>query len=107
MSKKSFSFYRTDKPEPVEFELNGETIGCQPEIQGMDLLMFVAAIDQDNPAAGAKAVLDFLRKAILPEDWDRFVKTANAPQSGVGPEALSEISGYLSEVYTKRPTPSS
>lgn len=100
---KTFSYYRNDEPEPVAFELNGTTVRCQPLISGMQLLKFVAATTQGG-AESAVAVLDFLQAVVLPEDWETFDRVASDPRSGVGPEQLGEIAGWISEIYTGRPT---
>lgn len=100
---KTFSFYRETIPEPIPFVLNGRDFRIQPVISGMQLLQFVAATTQGG-AESAVAVLDFLKAVVLPEDWDAFIEVTSDPRSGLGPEELGELAGWMSEQYTERPT---
>ena len=101
---KNFSFYRAEETPPIEFSLNGQVIRCHPTISGMTLLKFVASTTDGDGGAMSAAILEFLKVVILTEDWERFDSTASDPRSGVGPEQLGEIAGWLSEIYTSRPT---
>jgi hypothetical protein len=69
----------------------------------MQLLKFVAATTQGG-AESAVAVLDFLKAVVTPEDWAEFDRVASNPRSGLGPEQLGELAGWMSEQYTERPT---
>lgn len=101
---KNFSFYRSEELPPVQFVLNGQVIRCHPSISGMTLLKFVAASSGGDGGAMSSAILDFLKAVVYPEDWPKFDAVASDPRSGVGPEQLGEIAGWLSEAYTGRPT---
>jgi hypothetical protein len=99
----------------VFFFLNGQKIQCVDEIDGLTFFEFAQVAGgafgsegaEPNLAALAGAaggVIDLMRAAIIEEDWPLFVKEVKAPKSGVGPEQLAEIMGWLMEQYVESPT---
>lgn len=96
-----------DENEPFDLTLGdgGDKVTCQPSIDGLALLEF-AAISSRNYTSGqrAAAILNFLRKAIMPSSWNRFEDFVQKYQVDI--DGLGDICSYLSEVYTTYPTPS-
>lgn len=90
--------------DPVEFALHGETFSCRPNIQGKFLLSLVAGTEEDNPAAAAETVNNFFRHVIVPDDYPRFEALLDDPDRIVSVETLGEITGWLVEQYSSRPT---
>lgn len=97
-------------PDPITFDLHGETFEAYPDIQGVVVLGFVASIadvDEDSGAGVANAILGFFEKTLKPESLERFHALTNDPERVVKTEKLSEIVGWLMEEYTDRPTKAS
>lgn len=101
----------------VFFFLNNTKIRCLDELDGLTFFEFAETagsafgadgstenVDMRGLAGAAGAVIGLLRSAIVDEDWEPFVKAVKAPGSGVGPEQLAEILGWLVEQYTETPT---
>jgi hypothetical protein len=119
MKKFEFSSERASTPtRKVEFDLNGEVIHCIPDLDGLTLLEFGAAAgamvsglegsgedgmstaEMGALATGAGKLIELLQSVVVPDDWDRFVKTVKSPGSGVGPEQIAELASWLMEQYT-------
>lgn len=106
--RKTFAFNNKPKASSVQFELNGTWIKCKTSMDGLAVLDFsaLAALGESEIASeqaqAAGAVKGFLQNAIL--DWKEFEKIVQAEDSGVGPEELGEIAGWLIEQYVERPT---
>jgi len=49
-------------------------------------------------------VLDFFKKVMPPEEYERFEKLMEDPKRIVKMDVLSEIMSWLIEEYTDRPT---
>lgn len=106
MSNRSKAFSFT--PEEVEefpLEINGETVTCVGDIDGIVLLDYTASMRPEVPVARrAHSMMQFLQECIVPSDWDRFRELVRKNRLDV--ENVAEISGYLSAVYSTRPTKS-
>lgn len=89
---------------PLQFALHGETFSCRPAIQGKFLLSLVAGTEEDSPAAAADTVNQFFKHVIVAEDYQRFEDLLDDPNRIVSVEALGEITGWLVEQYSARPT---
>lgn len=105
--RKTFDFTGHVRNEPVEFILNGVVIHCAKNVSGMTMLQFATVAGNEevqDGAAVATAIMDLLKKIVLPSSWPAFVAVASDPESGVGVEELGEIVGWLAEAYSDRPT---
>lgn len=89
---------------PLSFKLHGEEFHCYPAIQGATLLKLVSDAESDNGATVANVISTFFSKTLLPESYERFDALINDPERIVTVETLGEISGWLVEEYTSRPT---
>ena len=94
----------TGEKEPVTFALHGETFNCRPELQGKLLLDLVARSGGDNPADAAKTITDFFKNVLVEESYTRFDALVSDPDKIVSVDMLGQISAWLVEVYTARPT---
>jgi hypothetical protein len=103
--RKSFtSFNGLPNEDEVEIEVNGKIFKCRPMLPGPVILDFMAGIDENAPATMVKALRTLFNEAIVEdqlEDWEAFTRD---PANKVDLDLLSEIGGYLAEVYTGRPT---
>ena len=90
--------------EPLSFKLHGEEFQCWPELQGKVLLELAANSAEESGAAAAKTVTDFFRHALLPESFERFEALSEDPKRIVKVETLAEITAWLVEEYSARPT---
>ena len=109
MARKSFQGYVSK--EVIKFDLmppngDGETLTVKgvPMIPGSVLLDFLSNTSVEDPGTLAVTVMKLLQAAVVPEQWDEFRAFVDDPKNGVGLELLSEISGYLAESYSGRPT---
>jgi len=94
----------TGEKEPVTFMIYGETFNCRPELQGKVLLDLVARSSGDDPADAAKTISDFFKNVLVEESYSRFDSLLTDPDKIVSVETLGQISSWLVEVYTARPT---
>jgi hypothetical protein len=90
--------------EPVSFMLHGESFDCRPELQGKVLLDLVARSSGDNPADAAKTISDFFKNVLVADSYTRFDALLTDPDKIVSVDTLGQISAWLVEVYTARPT---
>lgn len=115
--RKVFTFSSEGKRRPrVEFVLNDRTVRCVPTIDGLTLLEFAelagrfAADDSEgqitdaDAVAGAIAIRELLKRAIVPDDWGIFADAIRDPGNEVDIEGLAEISAWLVEQYSGNPT---
>lgn len=93
----------TGEKEPVSFKLHGEEFSCRPALQGKMLLDLVARSSSENPADAAKTIGEFFENVLVEESYTRFSLLLKDPEKIVSVDTLAEISGWLIEVYTKRP----
>ena len=80
------------------------TVRCVGMLPGSRFLDFLAKVDDEDPRSMSKAVEDLLRTAVRPDAWDEFKAFIDQPENGIGMEMLAEITGYLGELYARRPT---
>jgi len=91
--------------EPLSFSLHGEVFECHPNIQGKVLLNMVAKTGEEDQGVAIAQVLDeFFSMCLLPESFERFNQLLNHPEKIVTVEALGEITAWLIEEYSARPT---
>lgn len=89
---------------PLSFKLYGEEFHCRPAIQGNTLLQIVAEADADDGAKVASTISTFFQKTLMPESYERFQALLDDPDKIVTVETLGEITAWLMEEYTDRPT---
>ena len=90
--------------EPLSFMLHGEEFNCYPAMQGKVLLDFIARSNNETAGAMAGIIHDFFEKVMFPESFERFVALLDDPNRVVTVEALGEITAWLMEEYSTRPT---
>lgn len=91
--------------EPLSFKLHGEEFKCLDQIQGKVLLDLVSQSNNaDDPAAAARIINVFFETVLTDESWKRFDALISSKDKIVSVEALGEITTWLVEEYTGRPT---
>jgi len=90
--------------EPLSFKLYGEDFHCHPALQGKVLLDMVATATDTNQTVAAEIITSFFEKALLAESYIRFQKLLEDPEKIVTVEMLGEITAWLVECYSSRPT---
>lgn len=92
--------------DPLKFKLYGEEFDCRPAIQGKVLLDLVSGTDAtgEDAAGAAKVITKFFDLVLTPESNERFNKLLEDPEKIVTVETLGEITAWLVEEYTGRPT---
>lgn len=95
---------RDTHEEPVTFEIYDEEFECRSQIQGATLLRFVEDADSGDGGRAAGAMLDFFKRVLQPESFERFEVLWEDPDRIVPMETMGEIVSFLVEEYTKRPT---
>jgi len=91
--------------EPLSFSLHGETFECHPSVQGKVLLKIVAKTANDEQGFAVAQVLEeFFSICLLPESLERFNNLLEDPERIVSVETIGEITGWLIEEYSARPT---
>jgi hypothetical protein len=101
---KDFGSGGTQNAEPISFRLHGEDFECYKNLQGNALLSLVSKAGSGNASDAADTVKDIFSKALLPESYERFVKLIDDKDKIVTVEALGEITAWLVEQYSGRPT---
>lgn len=104
---KAFKFGSEDEsreqPEPFPLEINGETVMCVGEVDGLRLLEYTAQMRRDAEiGVKAAAVTEWLEDCIL--DYQAFRKICARHKLDI--EDLVDIARYLAETYSARPTSS-
>lgn len=90
--------------EPISFKLHGQEFQCHPNLQGRALLELAANSSDDDGAAAARTINDFFATALKPESYTRFDALLNDPTTIVTVETLGDITAWLVEEYSARPT---
>jgi len=90
--------------EPVSFKLHGEEFHCVKQLQGKVILELISASNSEDVTRNADAVELFLSRVLLKESYDRFVALQENPEKIVSVETLSEITAWLIEEYSNRPS---
>jgi len=94
----------TQEYSPLSFKIHGEEFQCRPAIQGKVLLNIVAGADESDGAAVARTINEFFEKTLLPDSLDKFNALLNDPDKIVTVDTLGEITAWLVEEYSSRPT---
>jgi hypothetical protein len=89
---------------PISFKLYDEEFSCRPVIQGKVLLNLMANSSTEDAGSMAETIGSFFDLCLLPESLDRFNTLLENPDKIVTVEALGDITGWLVEQYSARPT---
>ena len=103
---KTFSF---ENPESEEFplEINGDSVMCVADVDGLQLLNYMAVMNNPHTQTGEKAaaMTAWFKICIKAGDYPKFQKIVEKYRLDI--EQLAEVSGYLSDCYSSaRPTQS-
>jgi hypothetical protein len=90
--------------DPISFELYGEEFHCRTALQGKVLLEIIANMDANDSGYVAQTISKFFEYTLLPESYERFDALLHHPDKIVSVETLGEITAWLVEEYTQRPT---
>jgi hypothetical protein len=106
---RSFGKRKTVALEPLTFDLlEGKyQFEAKPVQQGAVILDFVAASADENSAAGAAHLTDFIFQSLKDEDnRERFNEAIRSedPEDNIDISELGDIVAWLVEEYTSRPT---
>lgn len=93
-----------EKMDPVTFDLYGETFNCYKQINGVSLLRFVQEANNEDGAKATEALLDMFKRIMPSKEYERFMALCDDPDTVVPVDTLSDIIGFVIEVYTDRPT---
>lgn len=92
------------RADPLTFSLAGQDFTARPKLPGWLLLKFVARTTSDKRGADAGALFDFFRDVLQPESLERFETLVTGDEYDVEMETLGDISSWLIQEYTERPT---
>ena len=90
--------------QPLSFKLYGEDYQCKTALQGKVLLDMVADSGSESNGMATALIDKFFAKVLLPESFERFLKLVEDPTKIVTVEKLGEITSWLVEQYSSRPT---
>lgn len=107
-STKSFQTQAAQSPDPIEWDVDGESFYAAPALpaEGLMLMAVIADAGDEAPAGeSARAVLDFLDLVLLPESAERYAARLKDPLKPIRLEEASEHAKWLiAEKYQSRPT---
>jgi hypothetical protein len=101
---KDFGAGGVQNTDPISFKLYGEDFECVKNLQGNALLSLVAKAGSGNATDAADTIKDIFSKALLAESYERFEKLIDDKDKIVTVETLGEITAWLVEQYSGRPT---
>ena len=90
--------------EPVKFKLFNEEFTCVKQLQGKVLLDLVSESGSEDPSKTAAVMTQFFKTVLLDESYERFDTLLNDKEKIVPVETLAEITSWLIEEYSDRPT---
>lgn len=107
--------------EPISFDIEAPVRGiqnfrCRDRMSAGTLMRFAELFagledEGDSPtdakagAAAIPAIKDFFNSALMPEGRERFWDLINDDDEGIPMDTLTEVAGWLAEVYAgERPT---
>jgi hypothetical protein len=94
----------TDTYEPVTFRLDGEVFTCYSVIPGSAMLEFVSDADSGEGGRASESILRFFKAAMTEVEYERFATFIRREKRVTPIDLLAEISTWLVEVYSDRPT---
>lgn len=89
---------------PLSFKLHGEEFHCKPSLQGKALLDMVANAKNGDAEDVSHTITHFFSKALVEESYQRFLALLDHPDKIVTIESLGEITSWLVEEYSGRPS---
>lgn len=101
---KDFGSGNTVASTPVSFKIHGEEFECHPALQGKILLDLVANSNENDGAAVAKTIDSFFKAVMDDINYSKFNELLRDPAKIVSVETLGEITAWLVEEYSSRPT---
>jgi len=90
--------------QEVTFKLHGEEFHCRRAIQGKVLLEVAGKASSTDAGNADNIISGFFSAALVPESFERFEKLIHDPDTIVTVETLGEITAWLVEQYSERPT---
>ena len=93
-----------EEKKPLSFKLYNEDFNCIPAVQGKLLLDLVKDSGADDPAKSAAIIDKFFSQVLTDESYERFDALLKHKEKIVSMDTLAEITGWLVEEYTDRPT---
>jgi hypothetical protein len=109
MAKRSFQ--TAVNTDPIEFDIDGRTFRCQPQLPAGLIMRFAdvtAANDDKDDTSGntemIKFIRDFLNAAIVPEQRQEMLDLLDNPDVPVSINLLIDVLSWLATEYTARPT---
>lgn len=90
--------------EPLSFKLHGEEFHCHKNLQGKALLDMATSATKGESADVSNTITSFFSKALVEESYARFLLLIDHPEKIVTIESLGEITAWLVEEYSGRPT---
>jgi hypothetical protein len=101
---KDFGSGGSTNKTPLSFKLHGEEFQCYPAIQGKTLLDIVANAEANEGAGAAKVITEFFKACMPEESYLRFDTLLSNPDKIVTVDTMAEITAWLVEEYSSRPT---
>ncbi len=94
----------TTEYEPITFRLDGQDFTCYSVLPGTALLEFVSDADSGEGGRASESILRFFKAAMPEAEYERFYQLVKRADRVTPMEVLAEISTWLVEVYSERPT---
>jgi hypothetical protein len=88
---------------PLSFKLHNEEFHCVPAVQGKLMLQLAASSGDNDPSKAAGMIDTFFEQVLLEESYTRF-SALLASEKIVPVETLANITAWLVEEYSGRPT---
>ena len=101
---KDFGSGSSVETTPLSFKLHGEEFHCVPAVQGKLMLDLAANSGDGDPVKAAQVIDKFFGQVLLEESFTRFDALLNDKDKIVAVETLAEITAWLVEEYSGRPT---
>jgi hypothetical protein len=89
---------------PLSFKLHEEEFHCKPSLQGKVLLDMASSAKSTETEDVSQTIINFFSKALVEESYQRFLALLDHPDKIVTIESLGEITSWLVEEYSGRPT---
>lgn len=94
-------FAAATNTEPVTFLVGGDLFKAAPQCPAGVML---AVASSSSETSAAQATVDFLNAVLLPESRELFNQRLVDAANPISMTQLTDILGWLMEVYTGRPT---
>lgn len=101
---KDFGSNNLEDVEPLSFKLHGEDFHCIKQVQGKVLMEIVSMAQESDTTVSVELIEKFFGSVLVDESYERFEALLHDKDRIVTVETLGEITGWLIEQYTSRPT---